>query len=371
MTTARATGATARRMRRRELDPLDSYRHASDEVLVASASAGDGAAFNALIERYGSMIRSVCRRRLRNEHDVEDAVQETLARAVAALPTLRDGRCVGGWLRTIASRCAIDQCRRSVIAVDELDDLVDEGARPEDRVLLDDDAKELHAHLAGLSDRDRGALWLRDAEGAPVADVAHFLGVTEGSARVALTRARHKLRAAYGNLVLTPLFALRDWTRRFRHPVGSETAVTAAIAQAGLAVALVVMPGSSAGGSGPGAVDLSDTVHLLASHEVATAPALSTPTDGSVVRLPAEALSAGRVTAPDSSSVEPPTMDAPWADTELGPLVVDDRPPGGTDTERVDVEDGSDVVSLTVELHLEATTPDVLADAPLQIGGTS
>lgn len=366
MTTARATGATARRMRRRELDPLESYRNASDEALVASASAGDTAAFNALIERYGSMIRAVCRRRLRSEHDVEDAVQETLARAVAALPTLRDGRCVGGWLRTIASRCAIDQCRRSVIPVDELDDLVDEGARPEDRVLLDDDAKELHAHLAGLSDRDRGALWMRDAEGAPVADVARFLGVTEGSARVALTRARHKLRAAYGNLVLTPLFALRDWTRRFRHPVGSETAVTAAIAQASLAVALVVMPGSGAGGSGPGATDLSGAVHLLASHEVAAAPAALVP-DGSAVRLGAEATSAQA----DTSGAEPPTVAAPWAGTDLGPLVVDDRPPESADSERVDVDDDSDLVSVTLELHFETTTPDVLAEAPVQIGGAS
>jgi RNA polymerase sigma-70 factor (ECF subfamily) len=356
-------------MRRRELDPLDSYRNVTDEVLVASASAGDTAAFNALLERYGSMIRSVCRRRLRNEHDVEDAVQETLARAMAALPTLRDGRCVGGWLRTIASRCAIDQCRRNPILIDEFDDIVDQGVLTEDRAVLADEAHELHVHLAGLSDRDRGALWLRDAEGLPVADVARFLGVTEGSARVALTRARHKLRAAYGNLVLAPLFALRDWTRRFRHPLGSESAVTAALAQASLAVALVVAPGAGSPAPANGAVDLADGVHLLASHEVAPAPPAAT--DGSAVRLRTAALTTDATATQDGSAPDPPTVASPWADTEVGPLIVDDRPPGESDTQRLDVEDDADVLSVELEIQFDSEAPDVLAEAPVQIGGAA
>lgn len=353
MTTARARGTTAKRLRRRELDPRDRYRSVLDEVLVASARAGDEAAFEALIERYGSMMRAVCRRHLRNEHDVEDAFQDTVLRAMSALPTLRDPRCVGGWLRTIASRCALDLCRGVTYASDDLTEMVDEAPTPEEHVVADFEAAQLHRHLDELTERDRGALWMRDAEEAPVSDIASFLGVTEGSARVALTRARHKLRAAYGQLVLAPLFAFRGWSRRFRNPVATEGAWGAALAQASLAVALIVVPTAGLDGDGATADATAPSVHLLASHDFASAaPTVDTVLDGSATRLRADAAEVATAAAAPAD-VGDGTLDAPWADTDVGPVEIDDRPPAGADTKRVDVADDDAPVSLGVDLVVE------------------
>jgi hypothetical protein len=145
--------------------------------------------------------------------------------------------------------------------------------------------------------------------------------------------------------------------------------VTAALAQASLAVALVVAPGVGSPAPANGALDLTDGVHLLASHEVAPVPAAAT--DGSAVRLRTTALATGATITEDGSAAEPPTVDAPWADTEVGPLIVDDRPPGESDTQRLDVEDDADVLSLELEIQFDSEAPDVLAEAPVQIGGAA
>src|SRR6516225_5345181 len=66
------------------------------------------AAFGALVQRHGPLVVQVCRRILRNEHDVEDVFQATfllLARKAQVIPW-RDS--VGGWLGAVARRLAMN-----------------------------------------------------------------------------------------------------------------------------------------------------------------------------------------------------------------------------------------------------------------------
>lgn len=225
-----------------------------DELLDAARS-GDAAARELLVETHLDTVRAVCGSRLASPHDVADAVQETFLRALPRLDQVRDAAALGGWLRAIAVRICVDHGRsagRTVCVPDAGADDVAPGASPQELAVAADEARRLRRHLAGMNDRDRRALWLRDAIGLPVTDVARDLGVTEGSARVLLHRARSRLRAAYQGLTGLLLGGLGRLRQRMAVlgdtvPVDLHAAVAAQIA---MAIAITLVP-SSAPGSVP------------------------------------------------------------------------------------------------------------------------
>jgi RNA polymerase sigma-70 factor (ECF subfamily) len=188
----------------------------SDATLLERfVSTREEAAFVALVQRHGPLVEGICRRVLRNDHDVEDVSQATflvLAHKAAGIPW-RDS--VGGWLCSVARRLALgarcDLARRqrreaafSTIAGEGT--VLDPGSRyslaekyhpvlefPADverrelRRLLDDE-------LRRLPEKYRAPVVLCDLQGRTHAEAARELGCRPGSMSRRLERARTLLR---------------------------------------------------------------------------------------------------------------------------------------------------------------------------------
>lgn len=75
-------------------------------LLARFVGRRDEAAFEALVARFGPMVLGVCRRRLGDPHDVEDAFQATFLVLVRKAATIRDGDRLGNWLFGVALRVA-------------------------------------------------------------------------------------------------------------------------------------------------------------------------------------------------------------------------------------------------------------------------
>ena len=88
--------ATACRSARGDARLLDRYLDDRDE-----------SAFEALVERHGPMVLSLCRRYLRDPHDVEDAFQATFLVLVRKGASLRDKSSLSSWLYGVAYRVAL------------------------------------------------------------------------------------------------------------------------------------------------------------------------------------------------------------------------------------------------------------------------
>jgi RNA polymerase sigma factor (sigma-70 family) len=86
---------------------------ASTRELVAAAAAGDQQAWDALVDRYASLLWSVARSYRLSAPDAADVVQTTWLRLVEHLGQIADPDRLPGWLATSARRECLRVLRRA------------------------------------------------------------------------------------------------------------------------------------------------------------------------------------------------------------------------------------------------------------------
>ena len=97
------------------MDPkqLQTTREDTDLIRsVRAAQRGDREAFGRLVVRYERAVYGTAFRRLANHAEAKELCQEVFVQALRKIHQLRDPRCFGGWLRSIARRMAINRAMR-------------------------------------------------------------------------------------------------------------------------------------------------------------------------------------------------------------------------------------------------------------------
>lgn len=127
--------------------------------------------------------------------DAEDLAQDVLETACVHLDDVDPGR-HHAWLATVTRNKVVDTARRSrpVHVVAELPDAADPGLGPDELVIRSADRRMLLAAIALLPARDRRLVTIRYLEERTVLETADELGMSVGAAKVALYRARVRLR---------------------------------------------------------------------------------------------------------------------------------------------------------------------------------
>jgi RNA polymerase sigma factor (sigma-70 family) len=155
----------------------------------------DEAAFTALVERYGPLVLSVCRRVLHHEQDAEDAFQATFLVLVRRAGAIRKRESIGSWLYGVAYRvarkakaCAARRTPRQV----ELQDVPAPEPTPE--WLWRDLRPVLDEEVSQLPERYRAAFVLCYLRGQTNEQAAQHLGCPLGTVLSRLSRAREMLR---------------------------------------------------------------------------------------------------------------------------------------------------------------------------------
>src|SRR5580704_19098754 len=88
-------------------DPPRSSAAVTDPAvtdLVRRARNGDEQAWNALVERYATLVWSICRRHRLGDGDAEDVAQSVWLLLVDQLGKIRDPAALPGWLATVTRR---------------------------------------------------------------------------------------------------------------------------------------------------------------------------------------------------------------------------------------------------------------------------
>lgn len=128
--------------------------------------------------------------------EAEDAVQDAWVRAIGALVDWRGDAEFGAWFRGIVAHVAIDTVRRRTrISFDAVDDADAHANGVAARECPVGDRLDLESAIASLAPGYRAVLVLHDVEGFTHGEIAERLGITEGTSKGQLFKARRAVRA--------------------------------------------------------------------------------------------------------------------------------------------------------------------------------
>lgn len=165
-------------------------RVSSGSATRSAAVRADPAVFAAVYERHQQELYRYCRSIVQHDEDARDALQNTMAKAYAALQTEDRDFELRPWLFRIAHNEAISLIRRRP-ATDELDERT--GGCPE-TLQRSVEAREQLSHLYGdlqdLPERQRGALMMRELNGLSTAEIADALEIPVGAVKQTIYEAR-------------------------------------------------------------------------------------------------------------------------------------------------------------------------------------
>jgi RNA polymerase sigma factor (sigma-70 family) len=178
--------------------PPTGQREASDAALLERfARAGDEAAFELLVWRYGPLVLGACRRVLRHEQDAEDAFQATFLTLARKAASISKGASVGCWLSKVAYHTALRARqavrRRQAWLGEWLPPEVD-TLGPSELVARQEIGPILEKEIQLLPEKFRAAFVLCYLEGKTNAEAAELLDCPKGTVLSRLARARERLR---------------------------------------------------------------------------------------------------------------------------------------------------------------------------------
>lgn len=160
---------------------------------MRAAQGGDRAAFATLYEEMYPVVCGVLHAHT-SRSNVDDLAQEVFAKALNALPSLRNVDAVGAWLCEIARNEARMRHRRTWRSAPLDTNIAGPASNPDDAI----DAERALAAIRELPDAYREPLMLRLVHGLSGPEIADHLGMTHGSLRVNLHRGMTLLRARLG-----------------------------------------------------------------------------------------------------------------------------------------------------------------------------
>ena len=171
----------------------------SERELLRRAADGDARAIRSLYDRYAPRVYAVVRRIAADDDLAQDYAQEAWIRAIRALPTFRGDARFSTWLHRIAVNAALQALRRNATRTKR------ESPVPADVAIAPAHSdsllrRRLEQALEGLPEGMRQVLILHDVEGYTHEEIGDVLGVTPGTSKSQLFKARAKMRATLADL---------------------------------------------------------------------------------------------------------------------------------------------------------------------------
>jgi RNA polymerase sigma-70 factor (ECF subfamily) len=189
---------------------------ALDRLLVDRFRQGDQSAFEQMVSRYWDRIYAMVNQLLRNPEDAEEVTQDAFIRAHRGLVNFRGESAFSTWLYQIATNLARNRYwywwrrrRDHTISFDQpigqegettlAEVFPSELETPEDATVTQEFVSRVAECMHKLSPKHREILILRNIKNLSYEEIAEILGISVGTVKSRIARARDSLRAKLGS----------------------------------------------------------------------------------------------------------------------------------------------------------------------------
>ena len=193
----------------------------NDAQLIQRVLDGDDTAFSALVRKYQRSVHALVWRKIGDFHIAEDITQDTFLKAYQRLSTLKKPQRFASWLYVIAANYCKMWLRKKRLSTQSLEDINStalERATYSGYVIAENEQTTAEAQrevvkklLAKLQESERTVITLHYLGGMTYKEISEFLGVSVGTIKTRVYRARRRLkkeepmiREALENFQITP-----------------------------------------------------------------------------------------------------------------------------------------------------------------------
>ena len=186
-----------------------------DRLLIDRFRQGDQSAFEQMVSRYWDRIYTMVNQLLRNSQDAEEVTQDAFIRAHRGLVNFRGDSAFSTWLYQIATNLARNRYwywwRRkrdksvsfdAPVSADNSTTLADlipaEVETPDDITVTQEFIDRIAQGMEKLSAKHREILTLRNIKNLSYEEIADILGISVGTVKSRIARARESLRSKLG-----------------------------------------------------------------------------------------------------------------------------------------------------------------------------
>jgi RNA polymerase sigma-70 factor (ECF subfamily) len=172
-----------------------------DRVLIERTLAGQGECFGVLMDRHMAALKKCINSMVRNASNADDMLQDAVVKVWRHLATFRSESGFRTWMTRVAINEVLqsyrrEKCRPRPDPGNSLDTLVSSFESPHLSLVRSQATQTVHCAVAGLPEKYRQVLILRDLEEFTTRETAQRLDATIPAVKSRLFRARFMLSTA-------------------------------------------------------------------------------------------------------------------------------------------------------------------------------
>ena len=175
------------------------------EILLKGCRRGKPRSQEALYKRFAPAMYGICLQYASSEEDAQDIMQEGFIKVFKKLDQVNNPAAFPGWIRRVMINTALEKYRSQVI-LQRMDDVKEEADEAMDDGIFENlTCQELVVLIQTLTPRYRMVFNLYAIEGYSHQEISEELGISVGTSKSNLSRARailqEKIKNRYGALI--------------------------------------------------------------------------------------------------------------------------------------------------------------------------
>jgi RNA polymerase sigma-70 factor (ECF subfamily) len=177
-----------------------------DEVIVRRVVSGEKELFEILMRRYNQRLYRVLRGYLKDEAEIQDAMQNAYLKAFDKLFQFQGTSSFSTWLIRIGINEALlrlkDLKKAKVVSINSLptertiaiSEIPEQNMNPEKTFIRQESTRLLEKAIENLPEKYRIVYILKEVEGLEYSQIEEIVGLTESNVKVRLHRAKNLLK---------------------------------------------------------------------------------------------------------------------------------------------------------------------------------